>query len=85
MCAQSCLCNSMAYSLKPLCPWESLGKNTEVDCRSPLQGVFLIQVKTGRASVQGGLLLTALPVISRCHFANNFFPLKGSDWVQLLD
>ena len=43
MCAQSCLCNSMAYSLKPLCPWESLGKNTEVDCRSPLQGVFLIQ------------------------------------------
>ena len=26
-----------------LCPWDSLGKNTGVDCHSLLQGIFLIQ------------------------------------------
>ena len=37
--AHSCLtlCDPMA------CPWNSLGKNTGVDCHSLLQGIFLIQ------------------------------------------
>ena len=28
---------------KLLCPWDSLGKNTGVDCQALLQGTFLIQ------------------------------------------
>ena len=36
---QSCLtfCNPM------ICPWNSLGKNTIVDCHSLIQGIFLAQ------------------------------------------
>ena len=26
-----------------LCPWDSPGENTEVDCHFPLQGIFLTQ------------------------------------------
>ena len=41
----------MSSSLRPhglwpvrlLCPWNSLGKNTRVDCYSFLQGIFLTQ------------------------------------------
>ena len=28
---------------RPLCPWDSPGKNTEVGCHSLLQGIFLTQ------------------------------------------
>ena len=34
------------HALQParrLCPWNSLGKNTGVDCHSLLQGIFLTQ------------------------------------------
>ena len=49
-----CVCvihSVMSYSLQPhglfptrlLCPWNSLGKNTGVNCHSLLQGIFLTQ------------------------------------------
>ena len=31
------------WSTRPLCPWNSLGKNTGVGCHSLLQGIFPIQ------------------------------------------
>ena len=42
---QSCLtlCNPMDCSLRFLCPWNSLGKNTGVGCHALLQGMFLTQ------------------------------------------
>ena len=43
--AQSCLtlCDPIDCSHQLLCPWDSPGKNTEVDCHSPLQGIFQTQ------------------------------------------
>jgi len=42
---QSCLtlCDPMDHSLPDLCPWDSLGKNTGVDCHALLQGIFPTQ------------------------------------------
>ena len=43
---QSCLTLLRHYGLQParfLCPWDSLGKNTGVDLRALLQGIFLTQ------------------------------------------
>ena len=37
------LCNLMDYSHQVSCPWNSLGKNTGVDCHSLLQGIFPTQ------------------------------------------
>ena len=31
----------------PLCPWNSLGKNTRVGCRALLQGIFPTQESIG--------------------------------------
>ena len=48
MCAktlQSCL-TLQPYRLQPaglLCPWDSPGKNTGVNCHALLQGIFLTQ------------------------------------------
>ena len=35
-----------------LCPWDSPGKNTEMGCHSPLQGIFLTQESTQAPTVQ---------------------------------
>ena len=52
VCVQVCVSQSvMSGSLRPhrlylarfLCPWNSSGKNTRVDCHSFLQGIFLTQ------------------------------------------
>ena len=40
---------------RPLCPWDSLGKNTRVGCRFLLQGISLTQ---GSDSRQAGSLAT---------------------------
>ena len=37
-----------------LCPWNSLGKNTEVGCHSFLQGLFLTQGSNPRVSSIAG-------------------------------
>ena len=37
------LCNTMDCSPSGLCPWDSLGKNTEVACHFLFQGIFLTQ------------------------------------------
>ena len=37
------LCEPMDYSTRPLCPWDSPGKNTGVGCHALLQGIFLTQ------------------------------------------
>ena len=47
----SCLCSLVSDCLQPpgleparlLCPWDSPGKNTGVDCHSLLQGIFPTQ------------------------------------------
>ena len=45
--SRSVVSNSLGpHGLQPtrlLCPWDSLGKNTGVDCHSLLQGIFLTQ------------------------------------------
>ena len=35
--------NAMNQSTRLFCPWDSLGKNTGVDCHALLQGIFLTQ------------------------------------------
>ena len=37
------LCNTIDYSLWLLCPWDSPGKNTGVDCHVFPQGLFRTQ------------------------------------------
>ena len=41
--AQSCLTLCRLYPARLLCPWDSPGKNTGVDCHFLLQGIFPIQ------------------------------------------
>ena len=36
-------CNTLTYSLPGLCPWNFLGKNTEVGCHFLVQGIFPVQ------------------------------------------
>ena len=52
VCMRACQVSSvMSYSLRPyglypaklLCPWDSLRKNTGVDCHDLIQGIFLTQ------------------------------------------
>ena len=41
--AKVCLTLCDPRTAKLLCPWDSVGKNTGVGCRSLLQGIFLTQ------------------------------------------
>ena len=46
MCVSAVVSDSVTYGLQParlLCPWNSPGKNTGVDCHALLQGIFPIQ------------------------------------------
>ena len=48
---QSCLRSLRPCGLQPtrlLCPWDSPGKDTEVDCHALLHGIFLTQVSNPR-------------------------------------
>ena len=55
----------MSNSLRPcglwptghLCPWNFLGKNTEVGCRFLLQGIFLIQGSNSSTSLASPALV----------------------------
>ena len=55
--SQSCptLCDPM------VCPWNSLGKNTEMGCLSLLQGIFLTQGSNRSPALQADSLLSELP------------------------
>ena len=41
--AKSCLTLATPWTARLLCPWDSPGKNTEVDCHFLLQGIFPTQ------------------------------------------
>ena len=55
--AQSCL--TLCDPARPLCPWDSPGKNTGVGCHSLLQGIFPTQGSNLRSPALAGRFFTS--------------------------
>ena len=66
-----------------VCPWNSLGENTEVDCLSLLQGIFLTQGSNRPRALQADSLSSELPGKPQmwgtsAYKAANLWPWAGS-------